>query len=180
VAWISETKNTLSLPLALGASLLFLSDQRGFKNHPPNVNARSAGAMALLLFLMSLLSKSSTVTLPLVWLILLRWKQGRFSLPSLLHTSPYLVLSAVSGLCTLWFQQHHVIKGWLDPVAGLPEKSLRAMESVGFYLKQIVLPLDLSMLYAPGNTELHAHGSLVALGVAIAATTLCLKRRSFA
>jgi Flp pilus assembly protein TadD len=180
VAWISETKNTLSLPLALGASLLFLSSQRGLKDHPPNAITKSAGAMALLLFLMSLLSKSSTVTLPLVWLILLRWKQGRFSLPSLLHTSPYLVLSAVSGLCTLWFQQHHVIKGWLDPVAGLPEKSLRAMESVGFYLKQIVLPLDLSMLYAPGNTELHSQGSLVALGVAVVATLACLKRQRFA
>jgi len=180
VAWISETKNTLSLPLALGASLLFLSSQHGLTPHRSRVRAGSAGAMALLLFLMSLLSKSSGVTLPLVWLILLRWKQGRFSLSSLLSTAPYLVLSAVSGLCTLWFQHHHAIKGWRDPVAGLTEKSLRAMESVGFYLKQILLPRDLSMLYATGNTELHAYGSLLALALGMAATLLCLKRRSFA
>jgi tetratricopeptide (TPR) repeat protein len=180
VAWISETKNTLSLPLALGASLLFLSSQRGLTPRRSGLNAGSAGAMALLLFLMSLLAKSSGVTLPLAWLILLRWKQGRFSLSSLLSTAPYLVLSAVSGLCTLWFQHHHAIKGWRDPVAGFTEKSFRAMESVGFYLKQILLPWDLSMLYATGSTELLAFGSLLALALGVAATLLCLKRRSFA
>lgn len=180
VAWISETKNTLSLPLALGASLLFLSSHSGLTPRHSGVHARSVHAMALLLFLLALLSKSSAVTLPLVWLILLRWKQGRFCLSSLLSTLPYLLLSAISGLSTLWFQHYHVIKGWRDPVAGLSEKSLRAMESIGFYLKQILLPWDLSMLYAPVNTELHTFGTLLALGVAIAATLVCLKYKNFA
>lgn len=176
VAWISETKNTLSLPLALGASLLFLRSQRGLTPRRSVLNAGSFGMMALPLFLMSLLAKSSGVTLPVAWLILLRWKQGRFSSSSLLSTAPYLILSAVTGLCTLWFQHYHVIKGWRDPVAGFTEKFLRAMESVGFYLKQILLPWDLSMLYAPGDTELLTFGSLLGLGLAIALTVLCLKR----
>ena len=39
VAWISETKNTLSLPLALGASLLFLSSHSGLTPRPSGVHA---------------------------------------------------------------------------------------------------------------------------------------------
>jgi Flp pilus assembly protein TadD len=72
-----------------------------------------------------------------------------------------------------------VIKGWRDPVAGLAEKSLRALESLGFYLKQILLPWDLSMLYAHGNSELHAFGTLVALGVSMAVTLVFLKYKKF-
>ena len=179
VAWISETKNTLSLPLAMGASLLFLGCQYGISTRRLNINAGSIEGAALLLFLMSLISKSSGVTLPLVWLILLWWKNGRLTLSSLLRTAPYLGLSAASGLCTLWFQHHHAMKGWRDP-AGWMEKTLRAIEAVGFYLKQILIPWDLSMLYAPGNSELHAFGTLFALGVAMAATLVCLKRKNFA
>jgi Flp pilus assembly protein TadD len=180
VAWISETKNTLSLPLALGASLLFLGRQCVPNARRSNINAGLTGGVPLLLFLMSLISKSSGVTLPLVWVILLRWKKGRLAPLTLLHTAPYLALSAASGLCTLWFQYHHAMKGWRDPVAGLIEKTLRAIESVGFYLKQILMPWDLSMLYAPGHTELHALGTLLALGLAIAVTLLCLKSRRLA
>src|SRR5688572_5259971 len=71
VAWISEQKNTLS------AVLYFLAASAYLRFH---VTRHAAGyAVATLLFVLALLTKTVTATLPAALLVILWWRQGRLS-----------------------------------------------------------------------------------------------------
>ena len=98
VAWITERKNTLSMALYLLSLLLYL----GFESRP------RAGAYLLALgaFLLALLSKTSVVMMPFVLLGLAWWQRGRIGRKDLLRAAPFLALSALLGLATLWFHHH--------------------------------------------------------------------------
>src|SRR5262249_57364367 len=69
VAWISELKNALSTVFYLAAALLYLRFDE----------TRRAGAYvaACVLFVLALLSKTVTATLPAALLIVFWWRRGR-------------------------------------------------------------------------------------------------------
>src|SRR5215212_6038010 len=69
VAWISEQKNTLSLVFYLIAALIYLRFEASRR--------WSDYAWATGFFLLGLLSKSTTATLPPALLVVLWWKRGR-------------------------------------------------------------------------------------------------------
>src|SRR5262249_36319583 len=68
-AWISEQQNIVSAVLCLAATLVYLRfDER---------RARLAYLSALMLFVLAVMSKSVTATLPALLLIVFWWKRGR-------------------------------------------------------------------------------------------------------
>lgn len=163
VDWISEIKNTLSLFLALGASLSFFS--------PPK-RGRWVSAP---LFALALLAKASVVTLPLGWGVILLWRYRARTSQALLRILPYLIISAAAGSIALWFQIHGAIHGeFAANSLRTGAKLMRALWAVGFDLRQIVWPVNLSMLYASRNPGDGHWGPWIVLILAVATTITAL------
>ena len=146
VAWISEMKNTLSLVFCLSSFLLFLiSEER------QAVADKTKAALFYFLsfgaFLLALLSKTSTVMLPVVLLGCAWWRHGRLTRRDWLRTAPFFALSLLLGCATIWFQHRVIIVG--DPVQteNFFGRFAAAGKAIWFYLGKTILPIDLSMIY---------------------------------
>ncbi len=98
VAWISDRKNTLSLVFYLAAALAYLRfDERR--------HARGY-ALASILFLLGLLTKTVTATLPAALLVVFWWRRGRLEWRrDVLPLLPWFALGAVAGLFTAHFER---------------------------------------------------------------------------
>jgi protein O-mannosyl-transferase len=166
VAWISELKNTLSLPLFLGAVDRYLVyDERG---------RRRDYALALAFFLAAMLCKTSVVALPAFLLVYAWWRRGRIRVPDLLATLPFLGISIALGGVTLWFQRHAAIGAGepaFNPVGGWLSRLACVGSSAAFYLGKALFPTNLMPIYLqwplrppPAWTFLPWLG-LIALGV---------------
>jgi tetratricopeptide (TPR) repeat protein len=135
VAWVAELKNSLSLPFylaAIGLYLRFLESRKA----APYVFALLAAACALL-------SKGSTVILPLELLLCAWWKQRRVTGSHLLGLIPFASLSAGAAAVTIHFQSR--VTEVLP--APLPERIARAGHAIWFYLGKDIWPLRLCAVY---------------------------------
>ncbi len=140
VAWVSELKNTLSLPLLLVSLLLFLRhDERP---------RRWLLASSLLAFFLSLCAKTSGVAFPFVLLGCAWWRRGRIARRDLLRAAPFFVVAFLMGLSTLWFVQG---SGGLSELVVPPENFLHRLAGAGwipwFYGWRTLFPSDLMMIY---------------------------------
>ncbi len=95
VAWISEIKNTLSLPLFLLAFEAWLDAEE----KRPGAYPRSVA-----LYLLAMLAKTSTVMLPLVLALYCWWKRDRITRAEWLRLVPYIAVALMLGAVTLHFQ----------------------------------------------------------------------------
>jgi len=138
VAWISELKNTLSLPFFLLAmSALIDFDTRG---------KRGDYVMALILFLLAMLTKPSMVMFPVVILLYAWWKRRRIGWKDLEISLPFFAISIAIGMATLWFL--HRTPGEQAVVLGGPLSRLAcAGLSIAFYFSKCVLPVNLMTIY---------------------------------
>ena len=113
VAWITERKNVLSLPLAL-LSMLAYWRFAPFEEPKESSIARPAArrwrwyAASLLLFALAALSKTVVVTLPAVLLVILWWKRGRVAIRDLPPLVPFLAVGLLLGLVTVWMEKQFV------------------------------------------------------------------------
>jgi Flp pilus assembly protein TadD len=157
VAWISELKNTLSLPLLLLAMLAYIEADRGragrsrpaARSDRPATKAQPNGyyLLSLLLFLLAMLSKSSVVMFPAIILLYCWWKRGRIDRADLASSAPFFAVSAALGLITLWFQHSRAIGDWTAPVGGPGSRLISAGLAVAFYLAKSVFPIGLLPIY---------------------------------
>jgi tetratricopeptide (TPR) repeat protein len=139
VAWITEQKNTLSLVFYLGAALphLRFEETRG----------RGAYAGALGLFLLSLLCKTVTATLPAALLVVRWWRRGRLEWRDVRPLLPWFVLAAAMGWFTSWVERHYVGAQGENFDLPLLERTLVAGRCFWFYLGQIIWPARLNFIY---------------------------------
>ncbi|MBE2213975.1 MAG: tetratricopeptide repeat protein [Opitutaceae bacterium] len=140
VAWISEQKNTLSLTLYLAAALAYLrfDDERRPWRH----------ALATGLFLLALLTKTVTASLPAALLVVAWWRRGRVDWRrDVVPLLPWFVLGVSGGLLTAWFE-HALIgaKGEAFELGPL-ERLLLAGRVVWFYLGKLAWPHPLIFTY---------------------------------
>src|SRR5439155_1767264 len=98
VAWIAQLKNILSLLFALVSTLFYVrySERGGWWRY----------AFSVVAYLLSMLSKSAFVTLPVVWLALDWWQRGRIGWRDLLRVSPFVLI--VLALLGIEFRQGHL------------------------------------------------------------------------
>ncbi|HVM47716.1 MAG TPA: tetratricopeptide repeat protein [Candidatus Acidoferrum sp.] len=146
VAWVSELKNTLSLPFYLLSVWLFV----GFEERQTEgQKAQAAGRYLLSLgaFLLALLSKTSTVMLPVVLLGCAWWQRGRITIRDLVRTGPFLLLSLAFGVMTVRFQAHGAIVNATVQSENFWGRLAGAGTALWFYLGKALLPLHLSMIY---------------------------------
>ena len=139
VAWVVELKNTLSLPLLLGAMLAYLAYDE----------TRRPGKLigAWLLFLAAMLGKTSVVMFPFVLLLHAWWKRGRIGRRDLAASAPFFAVSLALGLATIWLQQHRTIGTAVVPMGGVLSRLAGAGLSAAFYFSKFFVPLGLSPVY---------------------------------
>jgi tetratricopeptide (TPR) repeat protein len=141
VAWISELKNTLSLPPLLLAAIAVVRFDSGGR--------RRDQVLALLWFVAALLCKTSVVMLPFLMLLLAWWRRGRIGARDLAASAPFFGAAAALGLVTVWFQSTRAIG-----MAGTPQPLLQRLAQAGWsieeYARLFAWPPGVSPIYPPG------------------------------
>ena len=100
VAWISEQKSTLSAVFYLSSALVYLRFDR--------TRRRSSYLWALGLFVLALLTKTVTATLPFALLVIFWWQRGRLDWRrDVRPLLPWMALGAAAGLFTAWVADHN-------------------------------------------------------------------------
>ncbi|HEY3329697.1 MAG TPA: tetratricopeptide repeat protein [Capsulimonadaceae bacterium] len=147
VAWISERKNTLSM-------VFYLLTLHAFVKGDDSKDKRwQIGAVSL--FALALLSKSSTVVLPAVLLILVWYRRRTITRADLLAFLPFAVLALGACVTTIWFQNTkeigpaHVVA---DPFIWRVASSGMA---VWFYIWKLICPANLAMIYPRWTIDTH-------------------------
>jgi len=140
VAWISEQKSVLSGALSLSALFVYLGFDRS--------RSRRAYFLALGLFVLAMLSKSVTATLPAVILVILWWRQGRLGwrrdgLPLL----PWFALAIPMGLFTAWVERTYIGAAGSDFDLTFLQRVLIAGRDLWFYAAKLILPVGLTFSY---------------------------------
>ena len=147
VAWITERKNVLSGVFYLAAALTYLRFAGLTQPEIAAPRRRSTYALALILFLAALLSKTVTASLPAAILLLIWWKHGRLRLVDILPLIPFFALGLAAGLLTAWIESHHVGAGQIDWQLSFLDRCLIAGRAVCFYLTKLVFPAKLTFIY---------------------------------
>lgn len=145
VGWVSELKNTLSLPLLIFSMLAWINfDER----------KRSADfVLAVVFYIAAILCKTSVVMYPFVILLYAWWKRGRLSINDILCSAPFFLISLVMGLLTIHFQFGRAIGSETIPVAniltmsGFLSRTATAGMAILFYFWKCVLPIGLLPIY---------------------------------
>jgi tetratricopeptide (TPR) repeat protein len=140
VAWITELKNTLSGVFYLSAALAYLhfDDKRNKKFY----------WAALALFVLALLSKSVTATLPAALLVVFWWKRGRLAgRADVLPLIPFFALGIAGGLLTNWIERAVIGASGAEYAFTFVERCLIAGRVTWFYLGKLVWPANLIFIY---------------------------------
>jgi tetratricopeptide (TPR) repeat protein len=146
VAWMTELKNTLSGALYLCAAWLYLrfDDTRGRWWY--------GGATAL--FVLALLSKTVTATLPIALVIVAWWQRGGLSWKrDVLPLVPWVAAGGAAGLTTAAFERSFIGAQGADVELAAIERVLVAGRAIWFYLAKLVWPADLSFNYPRWNVN---------------------------
>jgi len=140
VAWISELKNTLSGVFYFGAALTYLRfDESRLKRHY---------ALALALFVLALLSKTVTATLPAALLVVFWWRRGKLSWRrDALPLVPWFALGGAAGLVTAWIERSMVGAQGSEYQFTLIERCLIAGRVIWFYIGKLFWPANLMFNY---------------------------------
>jgi tetratricopeptide (TPR) repeat protein len=148
VAWITELKNTQSGVFYLLSILLFLR----WRSDPQ----KRTYFLFMFCAVLALLSKTSTVMLPVVLLLCGWWLDGRWKWQSIKTLWPFFVMSAAAGTWTVWEQKFHSgAIGW-EWSQTLGQRLAVAGDSIWFYLGKLVWPHPLIFLYPRWSVDAHA------------------------
>ncbi len=141
VAWIAEQKNTLSTLFYLGAALTYLR----FRAEP---HLRWAYVVAGVFFILALLSKSVTASLPAALLVVFWWQRGRLSWrEDVRPLLPWFGAAIVVGLFSAWVERKYIGADAMSFDLSLPQRCLIAGRAVWFYLGKLAWPVDLIFIY---------------------------------
>jgi tetratricopeptide (TPR) repeat protein len=144
VAWISEQKNTLSAVFVFAAAWTYLKSHE----HPVPGRGRILYVVALLLFVLAVLSKSVVATLPAVLLVVIWWRRGRVEIRrDVVPLLPWFAVAAAAGVVTAWLERVVVGAQGAGFDLGILQRLLLAPCVVWFYLSKLVWPSPLVFFY---------------------------------
>ena len=165
VIWIAERKNVLYTCFYLLSILVFVKyiQRKTLMNY----------VLAILLFILSLLSKAQAVTLPLTLLVVLYFYFDIKELKQKIKTLiPFFVLSLVFGVIAVYAEQSH----------GYIHKQSASVLTAGYafvqYIIHIVLPFNLSVFYSyPVSNRLFEILSVIIVFLIIAVFIYAIKQQ---
>ena len=176
VAWIAQRKTLLSAFFAL----LTIGAYAGWAEH------RKVGSyvLVLLFYVLSLMAKPISVTLPFVLLLLDYWPLGRLrgdgtrptTVPVLLAEKlPLFALSVASSVVTYMVQEQG---GAMRAVRPLGDRFVNALVSYADYVRAALWPRDLALLYPfPATWTTAVVASAVAIVGGLTLLAIGLRRR---
>jgi protein O-mannosyl-transferase len=180
VAWITEMKNTQSGLFFLLSILFFVTWMR-----TREANSRTAGRLkyALTLFFaaLAMVSKSSTVILPVVLCLCAWWIEGRWNWRNAARVVPFFVLSTAASALSIWTQGLQLAtvhdSQWVQT---FPQRLAAAGIAVWFYLGKVIWPHPLISIYPRWQIDAAQWLSyLPLLAVAAVLSILILRREPF-
>ena len=152
VAWITERKNTLSALFYLLAALAYVR----FDDEEVDEASRALGESgkrwwfylaALGCFVMALLSKSVTCSLPAALILMMLWQRKRISLPRLAPLAPFFVIGLLLALNTAKIERDHVGATGEAFDFSIADRFLIASKAILFYPSKIIWPWPVMFIY---------------------------------
>jgi len=147
VAWITERKNVLSCIFYLASAIAYLKYALEPGENETSHTRYLWYALALILFIAALLSKTVTCTLPAALLVVLWWKRDRLTLRDVRSLIPMFVLSAAAAIITARVEYHHVGAVGDDWSMSIIERFLLAGRITWFYVVKLLWPYPLTFVY---------------------------------
>ena len=169
VAWITELKNTQSCLFYLLAIWFFLK-WRTAGTFAGRKGTEWDYALALLCAVLAILSKASTVMLPVVLGLVWWWSDGRWCWRNIFRLVPFFIISAAASGWTIWEQQFHSGAVGPDWSQSRPERLVIAGKAVWFYLGKLLWPHPLIFIYPRWEIDASrpiAYLPVLALGVTL-------------
>jgi len=163
VVWVSERKTLLAASFSLGSLIAYVRYVRANKWHSYVVCA--------LLYVLALMSKPTSTSLPLGMLLLDFWPLRRLSRRSMAEKIPLFIIGGVSAVIT-YVSQKNTCNVILPGHYGLLRIPLVFAYDIGFYFAKMVWPANLTPHYAfpiPLNIGNPAILKYVVLGIALVA-----------
>jgi hypothetical protein len=146
VAWISEQKNTMSGALYLAAVLAYLRvDASRVEAGKPS--PWRPYLLSLAFFVLSLLTKTVTATLPTALLVVFWWKRGTLNRRDVLPLVPFFVAGISAGLFSAYAERFLVGATGADYELSVVQRCLLAGRVIWFYLYKLIWPVNLSFSY---------------------------------
>ncbi len=195
VAWITERKNTLSGVCFLAAMLAAVEfwlplpalrvtkGEREGEMSEPSIGRWKFYWIALLLYLCGLWSKTATVGLPAVILLLAWWKRRRVTWRDGLLLAPFVALGLALGLVTNSIEHQFIANAANaeDWHLSLAQRCLIAGRGLWFYLGKLCWPHPLIFMYPRWKIENESWPGWLWVGAAaIVGFLLWRKRRTWA
>lgn len=141
VAWISELKDVMYGFFFLGAMILysdyFLKKEKKTLNY----------LLALLAFILSCLSKSAAVTLPVILLLTDYYLKRKFHIRIIIEKIPFFIVAIVFGILAILSQDKAGAIQDLTPLFTWFERPMLASYATLTYLVKFIAPTDLSAMY---------------------------------
>jgi len=144
VAWITEEKNTISAIFYLSAALFYFKFDQERKN--------KTYLIAFGFFILALLSKTVTATLPAAFLVVFWWKRGKLSFKQdVLPLLPWFAVGAAGGYFTAWVERVFIGAQGADYQSAVIltpfTRILLAGHVIWFYLGKLLWPANLIFIY---------------------------------
>ena len=140
VAWMTEQKNTLSAVFYLSAMLVYLRFDESRR--------RSLYFLALALFVLGLLTKTVTATLPAALLVIFWWQRGAVSWRrDVAPLLAFFAVGAMAGVLTAWLERTQIGAEGVDFELNFLQRGLIAGRVVWFYLAKLLWPANLIFFY---------------------------------
>jgi protein O-mannosyl-transferase len=149
VAWITERKNVLSLPLFLCALLVYGRIAAWWETPQRSCAARWAiGSLAFLLLGGALAAKVTAMVFPAVVLLLTWWKRGRIHWKfDVLPTLPFIALAVAFAEQVHWQEHYQVGARGTEFLLAADERVAIAGKAFWFYPAKLLWPADLCFVY---------------------------------
>jgi Tfp pilus assembly protein PilF len=175
VAWIAERKNVLSLMFFLSSLYVYLRYAGIIQGEPPPAkpvepvddqqdiiwfklpdDPQRLYALAVILFLCALFTKTVTYCMPAVALVIIFWKRrGKLAARDVLPLLPLFAAGVLMGMLTSYMEKYSVgvairTKPWHyadTPVLDFGARCIIAGRAIWFYLGKLAWPADLRFNY---------------------------------
>lgn len=149
VAWVAETKNTLSTCLFL-SSCVFWVEQDVLETGPRRERLYFC---SIVFYLLGMFAKTSMVAMPVLTLLYAWWRRGNIKTQDIIRAAPLFLISIVLGLITIQFQHGKAIGEEQLPIGGIASRIAIAGMAIFFYLRTLVWPVHLLPIYPQWNVD---------------------------
>lgn len=157
VAWVTERKNVLSTALYLVSILCYWRFQPPEGERPASRWPWGWYAAALVAFVLALLSKTVTSSLPAAILLIAWWKRGRIGWRDVAPLVPFFAAGLALSRETAWLEVHYV--GATGPQFDALTPAVRMLiagRAVWFYAQKLLFPVNLIFIYPRWRIDSHA------------------------